>query len=85
MKASNVMLSVVAGAAVGAVLGILYAPDKGINTRKKITQKSGQYAQGLKDQVNHVAELVSSPFHTTRREANGLAENPRMKLSEVKK
>ncbi len=35
MKTSNVILGIVAGAAVGALLGVLFAPDKGTNTRKK--------------------------------------------------
>ena len=34
MKKSNVVLGVLAGAAIGALLGILYAPDKGSKTRK---------------------------------------------------
>ena len=36
MKAGKVFLGVLAGVAAGAVLGILFAPDKGSKTRKKI-------------------------------------------------
>ena len=39
MKKSNVVLGVLAGAAIGALVGILFAPDKGTNTRKKLRRK----------------------------------------------
>lgn len=35
-KAKTVLMTVAAGMAAGAILGILYAPDEGANTRKKI-------------------------------------------------
>ena len=38
------------GAAIGGVLGVLFAPDKGSETRKKIAGKSGELTDALKDQ-----------------------------------
>ena len=38
MKVSN-LITFVAGAAVGAAVALLFAPDSGVNTRKKIRQK----------------------------------------------
>ena len=36
MKSGKVLLGVLAGAAAGALLGILFAPEKGTKTRKMI-------------------------------------------------
>lgn len=38
MKALNFLAAFVGGAAVGAAFGILFAPEKGIDTREKIAE-----------------------------------------------
>lgn len=47
MKAKNILIGMVAAAAVGALVGTLFAPGKGSETRKKI--RAG--ADGLVNKV----------------------------------
>ena len=42
MSTSKTLLGFIAGAAVGAALGILFAPDKGTETRRKISEQTWQ-------------------------------------------
>jgi gas vesicle protein len=62
MNSGKVVLGVLAGLATGAILGILFAPDSGVNTRQKIVRKGEGYMDDLKEKFNdfvdHVAEKV---------------------------
>ena len=49
---SKVLVTLASGVALGAALGILFAPDKGSETRKKIKNKSKKLA----DEVKHKCE-----------------------------
>ncbi len=49
MEAGKILLGTLAGVAIGAVVGVLLAPDKGSETRRKISEKGGEYTDGLKE------------------------------------
>ena len=51
MKNSTSMITIIAGAATGALLGVLFAPKKGTKMRKEISRKSSDYARGARDGV----------------------------------
>lgn len=48
-KSSNTFFAFISGVAVGAVIGILYAPDKGKNTRDKLAFQLDKYKEKLSD------------------------------------
>lgn len=47
------------GAAAGAALGVLFAPDKGSETRKKIAGKASELGDELSERINKGKDAIS--------------------------
>ncbi len=64
MKGLNLIAAFLGGAAVGAVCGVLFAPEKGVDTRQKIVdalRKKGISLKGkeLEELVDEIADGVT--------------------------
>lgn len=57
---SKVILGLVGAAAAGVLVGILLAPDKGTEVRKKISQTAGDWASQLTDIFNNAKDQVTN-------------------------
>jgi gas vesicle protein len=62
MSTGKIVLGVLAGIAAGAALGVLIAPDKGANTRKKIKQSGADFANDLKENVTTAVDNITHKF-----------------------
>lgn len=59
MSTGKIVLGVLAGVAVGALVGVLFAPDKGCETRRKISKKSHDLVDDLKEGFGRFADTVA--------------------------
>jgi gas vesicle protein len=73
MNSGKVLLGLLAGLAAGATLGILFAPEKGKNTRRRMINQSNDYVDELKDKFNEYMEGVTEKFNKTKAEATKMA------------
>lgn len=66
-NSSKIMLGVLAGAAAGTIAGILIAPDRGENTRKKVSDSSNKFKEDmnskLQQSVDRMNSLTESAFN----------------------
>jgi len=83
MSTGNVVLGALAGLAVGAALGILFAPDKGTSTRKKICKKGEQVVDDLGDKFNEFIDGITEKFENLKEEAMHMAEEGKQKMHEA--
>lgn len=59
MRTDKIVLGVIGGIAAGALLGVLFAPEKGKETRRKILSKTNDYAEGLKGKYDTLLESIT--------------------------
>ena len=59
-KNSDTLIAFIAGAVTGAILGVLYAPDKGKNTRDKLSFQLEKYKDKLSEMLG---ELMTEHEH----------------------
>jgi len=60
MTAGKALLGVMAGIAAGAVLGMIFAPEKGEHTRRNISKKGEDLANALNEKIDEkFDELLS--------------------------
>jgi gas vesicle protein len=74
MNTGKILLGVIAGAAAGALAGILFAPAKGSKTRKRILKKGEAYSDAVKDKFNDLLEDVTEKFETMKEDITDFAE-----------
>ena len=71
-KTTEILTALVAGAAAGAVVGILFAPRKGTKTRRKISQEG-----------HRIANDVTEKIHQSTEKLRGMKDGIELTLKEV--
>lgn len=78
MVNNKIFWGIVTAAAAGAVIGLLFAPDQGFKTRKKIKSKSNDWAHdmlgSLETGKNRVMEVAGRAKKSAREVADEIAD-----------
>ena len=84
----SAFLGFIAGATAGVVIGVLFAPEKGSETRKKIRDQAQKVGDEMKENLSHKIEeldkFVSGFVNETKGKIADLEKKARQEVKEVK-
>jgi gas vesicle protein len=86
---SNSWIAFIAGASIGAAVGILFAPDTGKNTRDRLSYQLSRYKEDLEKLINDLRDGKNLPSNEAKTEGNKVISDAKNKaenlLSDVNK
>ncbi|WP_291101543.1 MULTISPECIES: YtxH domain-containing protein [unclassified Flavobacterium] len=85
MKTDKLILGVLGGVAAGALMGILFAPEKGSKTRRKIARKGNDSVDVFKDKLDSLIDNVSKKYDSIWQSEKDLIAEGKAKLNSIKK
>ncbi len=71
---SKLLSGILVGAAAGAVLGILFAPEKGCDTRQKLRQGADDLVSNLKNKVGSLKQTVTDRFEEATSQTDNMSQ-----------
>jgi gas vesicle protein len=83
-KTTNLLLGVLGAAAAGVVVGLLIAPDKGSETRKKISKKTNDWKDHVNSLIKSGKEYLNDVSETIAEEGEGLKSDAEKRYNRVK-
>jgi gas vesicle protein len=87
-KSLSAIMGFIAGAAAGTAIGILFAPDAGTTTRKKIKEQTQKVSEDLKNSVAHriddLSKYVSGFIDETKEKIAELEKTTKAEIKSVK-
>lgn len=85
MSTGKVVLGTVAGLAIGGILGILFAPEKGSVTRRQILDSGNDCADQLKSKYNELADTIVGKLQSGKDFIQEITEDGQTELDDFKK
>lgn len=81
-RSKDFTLGLLSGALVGSVIALLYAPDKGSNTRDVISYRLSKYT----DELTHIIDKLSDEKHAmseAKRKGDEVVEDARKRAEDL--
>lgn len=83
MKTSSALLGVLGGIGIGVALGVLFAPDKGIETRKKIGKKGADLSDDIKLKFDDILDILGNLVTKTESKGNDLMRDGQALIEQI--
>lgn len=80
----KLLAALLIGAAAGATLGILFAPDKGKETRRKIANRASEFGDGISENISRGKGLINDLKERVTGKAEEVKERVQQGASEMR-
>lgn len=84
MSTGKVFLGVLGGVAAGALLGVLFAPNKGSRTRRKIAKTGERYSEKIQEKFDDLLDGITEKFDKVKEEVADFTKHAKAKAEAVK-
>ncbi len=85
MKSAKFLLSAIAGVAIGIQIGVLIAPEKGEETRKRLSKKGDNYLDEINAQINKFIDGVTEKLDKVNKNVANVSEDGKDRVNELNK
>ena len=82
-KSASLFITFLAGVAAGTVVGILYAPDEGKNTRDKISFQLDRYREKLTDMLTKLKNQSELPISSAKSEGERIIQDTKAEAEKL--
>jgi gas vesicle protein len=83
MSTKKVLLGVLAGAATGAAIGLLFAPERGKSTRRRIIDKGESYLANIEQIMNGYVNMINKKMENLKSDVTEVSSNGKARAEET--
>ena len=85
MNSGKMLFGIISGFIAGAVLGVIFAPKRGSDTRMDLLTKGDEYSDVAKEKFIEYVEIINNKLERVKKDVSEYSDLVKDKIREYKK